>query len=64
MLRLRFAFDVEFDSQQTAMAYAVALAFALPGAQRNAIDVSEADGASIQRGAVDVTPAPAAGGNG
>lgn len=53
MLTLRFSFDVEFDSTDTAKAYGVALGFALNDASRNALDISEAPAPRLERGKIE-----------
>lgn len=57
MIKLRFAVEVEFDSQQTANAYGVALGFKLADIERNALDLSEAPAPALARGKIEVTEA-------
>ena len=60
-MKLRFTFEVEFDSTDTAKAYGVALGFALSNIETNALEISEAPAPRITRGKVEVSEAmPAA----
>jgi len=60
-MKLRFSFEVEFESLETAKAYGVALGFALTNIETNALEISEAPNPRITRGKVEVSEAaPAA----
>ncbi|MBL0307672.1 MAG: hypothetical protein IPQ25_17080 [Chitinophagaceae bacterium] len=53
-IRLRFSFAAEFDGEETAKAYGVALAWALRRAAADALAVSESPEPALTRGKVDV----------
>lgn len=53
-IRLRFSFAAEFDGEDTAKAYGVALAWALRRAASDALAVSESPKPALTRGKVDV----------
>lgn len=57
-IKLRFALEVEFDSQKTANAYGVALGFKLGDIERNALELSEAPAPALVRGKIEVTEVP------
>lgn len=60
-MKLRFSFEVEFESADTAKAYGVALGFALANIETNAMEISEAPAPRITRGKIEVSEAlPAA----
>lgn len=48
-LTLRFSFAVEFDSEQTALAFGVALGSVIGTAETNALALSEAPGKRVDR---------------
>jgi hypothetical protein len=48
-LRLRFAFDVDFDSRETAQAFAVSLGWQIGGIVAHAEGLSEAPAPAIVR---------------
>lgn len=53
-LRLRFAFEIEFDGTDTAKAYGVALGWALGTIAENALATSQAPTPRIERGRIEV----------
>lgn len=53
-IRLRFAFAAEFDGEETAKAFGVALAWALRSATADALAVSESPEPVMTRGKDDV----------
>ena len=54
-IRLRFAFEVEFDSLKTANAYGVALGFKLGEIGRTALELSDALTPALERKPIEVT---------
>lgn len=58
-IRLDFSFGVEFDSEDTARAFAVALGWAINGVVENARHLSESPAPRIERGRFEVTPSGA-----
>ena len=54
-IRLRFAFDVEFDSADTARAFGVSLGWVVKSATDNALALSESATPSIKRAPFEVT---------
>ena len=55
MVKLRFSFDVEFDSQATALAFGVTLGSALAGATSNALALCRSTEPRIERTPITVT---------
>ena len=55
MVKLRFSFDVEFDSQATALAFGVTLGSALAGATSNALALCRSSEPHLERTPIVVT---------
>lgn len=55
-LRLGFSFEVEFDSQDTAHAFAVALGWEINRVIANALELSESPAPRIERTRFGVAP--------
>jgi len=57
MIKLRFAFEVEFGNTQAALAYGVALGSMLANVDQNAKAICETPNAVIRRGPIECTDA-------